>query len=130
MAPAAQVIEANLDAVNAAIAAVNGHLATGMAWPDLERLLADERARGAPLARLIASLDLPASRATLLLDDWLALDDSDEDDDGGDRGSSSGEEGGGGHAPQAPRLRVGVDLTVNAYTNAKCATLPGPLLSP
>lgn len=96
----ASVIEANLDAVNAAIAAINAQLATGMAWADVERLIEDERAKGAPVATMIAGVKFDEGRATLLLDDWAAA---------------------GGDAAKAPRLRVEIDLSVNAHTNAKCA---------
>ena len=43
----ALAIEANVDAVDAAIAAVNAQLAMGMDWHELDRLIADERAAGA-----------------------------------------------------------------------------------
>jgi hypothetical protein len=63
------LIELHAAAVDAAIVALNGQLATGIAWHELERLLEEERTRGAPVACMIASLDLANSRATLLLPD-------------------------------------------------------------
>ena len=106
--PRTQVIEANLDAVNGVIAALNAQLATGMAWSDIERLIDDERRKGAPLAALIASLNLSEGRATLLLDDWLALDDSDDDDDddGDDAASADESHAGGGGGASAARARA------------------------
>ena len=159
-----QVIEANLDAVNGVIAALNAQIATGMSWAEIGRLIDDERAKGAPLAQLIASLNLAEGTATLLLNDWLAVDSdessrsdagSDSDtasapDDAAERSpdaskgasataseaqastaSNSEREGsakratgakqnGKGGMQRAPRVRVQIDLSVNAYTNAKC----------
>lgn len=46
---AAQVIEANSDAVNAAIEAVNAQLATGLDWAALEHLVSEERTAGTRL---------------------------------------------------------------------------------
>jgi hypothetical protein len=116
----ARVIEANLDAVNNVIAALNAQLATGMAWQDLERLIADERGRGAPLAMMIAGLRLEENQATLLLDDWLGVEERVGEEERG-RGSDdeSGKEG--GVLTRVPKVRAQVDLTMNAYSNAKCA---------
>ena len=111
---AARALEANLDQVNAALAAINAQLASGMSWPDLERLIADERAAGAPLAMLVAALALEEGRATLLLDEGAG-----EGEGGGEEGDATAP------APAPPRrarkLRVQVDLSLNAHTNAKCA---------
>jgi hypothetical protein len=103
-------------------------LARASMMQDIERLIEDERAKGAPLATMIASLDLANSSATLLLDDWLALDD---DSDTGDSDDGESDDGGASNATaaaapkraskRAPRVRVDIDLTVNAYTNAECA---------
>jgi hypothetical protein len=107
-------IEASLDLVNAAIAAVNAQLATGIAWTDLERLIEEERAAGAPLAQLIVGLQLDEGRATLLLDDL------------GDQGE--GETGERTLRKGRTKRRIAVDLSANAYTNAKCALLYFPCL--
>ena len=160
-----QVIEANLDAVNGVIAALNAQIATGMSWAEIGRLIDDERAKGAPLAELIASLNLAEGTATLLLDDWLAVDSDDESsesDAGSDSDTASALDGaaerssdasmgagasaskaeastasnseregsaksatgakqnGKGGMQRAPRVRIQIDLSVNAYTNAKC----------
>lgn len=110
---AARALEANLDAVNAALAAINAQLASGMAWPDLERLIADERTAGAPLAMLVAALALEEGRATLLLEE------------GAGEGEEAGEEGDAPpRARRARKLRVQVDLSLNAHSNAKCASAP------
>ena len=51
----ALAIEANIELVDACIAAVNSQLAVGVTWTDLERLIADEKAAG-PLPSLGADL--------------------------------------------------------------------------
>ena len=86
----------------------------GMAWSDLERLIDDERAKGAPIATMIAAVRLAEGRATLLLRD-PCVEDSD--------------------VAACRRLRVNVDLSVNAHSNAKCAPHPpgysrAPLINP
>jgi hypothetical protein len=150
-----QVIEANLDAVNGVIAALNAQIATGMSWAEIGRLIDDERAKGAPLAQLIASLNLAEGTATLLLNDWLAVDsdESSRSDAGSDSDTASpdaskgasataseaqastasnseregsakratgAKQNGKGGMQRAPRVRIQIDLSVNAYTNAKC----------
>jgi hypothetical protein len=49
---AGSLIEANAAQVDACIVAINSQLATGIAWNELERLLEDERSRGAPIAQV------------------------------------------------------------------------------
>ena len=51
---AGSLIEAHAAQVDACIVAVNSQLATGIAWAELERLLEDERSRGAPVAQVRA----------------------------------------------------------------------------
>ena len=46
------LIEANAAQVDACIMAINSQLATGIAWNELERLLEEERSRGAPVAQV------------------------------------------------------------------------------
>lgn len=46
------LIEANAGQVDACIVAINSQLATGISWNELERLLEEERSRGAPIAQV------------------------------------------------------------------------------
>jgi hypothetical protein len=48
------LIEANAAQVDACIVAINSQLCTGIAWSDLERLLEEERSKGAPIAQVCA----------------------------------------------------------------------------
>ena len=46
------LIEAHAMQVDACIVAINSQLATGISWTELERLLEDERSKGAPIAQV------------------------------------------------------------------------------
>lgn len=50
------LIEAHAAQVDACIVAINGQLATGISWTELERLLEDERSKGAPIAQVSSSV--------------------------------------------------------------------------
>jgi predicted ribosome quality control (RQC) complex YloA/Tae2 family protein len=71
----ASLIEYNLEAVDAALAAVNGVVASGMSWGEIEALIKEERRSGNPVAGLIHSLQLDQNRVTLLLSNNLDEDD-------------------------------------------------------
>lgn len=74
----AQLIEYNLEDVDAAILAVRVALANGMAWVDLERMVKEERKSGNPVAGLIDKLHLERNCITLLLSNNLDEMDDDE----------------------------------------------------
>eukprot|EP00793_Prasinoderma_coloniale_P005165 PRCOL_00000926-RA len=90
----AQLIEYNLESVDAAIAACNSALAGGMDWKDLGQLIKTEKKAGNPVAGLIHSLQLERNAITLLLRN--TLDEDDERD-----------------------VRVEVSLDKSAYANAR-----------
>ncbi|GFR49968.1 hypothetical protein Agub_g12107, partial [Astrephomene gubernaculifera] len=98
----AQLITYNLGAVEAALAALNHSLATGMDWGELDRVIREERRAGNPVAALIASLQLESNSATLLLAN--SLDETGEEGD---------EEAGARKA-----VKVSVDLSLSAHANA------------
>lgn len=75
----ATLIEYNLEAVDGAIAAVRGALASGLSWKELKRLIKSEREAGNPVAALVHSLELEQNRIILLLSNFL--DDEEGDDD-------------------------------------------------
>lgn len=74
----AELIEYNLEDVDAAILAVRAALANGMDWVDLARMIKEERKAGNPVASLIDQLHLERNCITLLLSN--NLDDMDDDE--------------------------------------------------
>ncbi|GLI62598.1 hypothetical protein VaNZ11_005137 [Volvox africanus] len=98
----AQLITYNLDAVDAALVAVNQSLATGMDWSALAGLIREERRAGNPVAGLIASLELDNNSVTLLLANTL--------DDMGEDGDEA--------AMTRKAVKVSVDLSLSAHSNA------------
>lgn len=74
----AELIEYNLEDVDAAILAVRVALAKGMSWEDLARMVKEEKKSGNPVAGLIDKLHLERNCITLLLSNNL---DEMEDDE-------------------------------------------------
>ncbi|KAL2651385.1 hypothetical protein R1flu_019513 [Riccia fluitans] len=95
----AELIEYNLDDVDAAISAVRTALASGMDWKDLGRMIKEEKKAGNPVAGLIHSLQLETNQITLLLSN--NLDDMDEEE------------------KTRPVDKVEVDLSLSAHANAR-----------
>ncbi|XP_008801756.2 nuclear export mediator factor NEMF [Phoenix dactylifera] len=95
----AQLIEYNLEDVDAAILAVRVALANGMDWVDLARMVKEERKSGNPVAGLIDKLHLERNCITLLLSN--NLDEMDEDE------------------KTSPVEKVEVDLALSAHANAR-----------
>lgn len=95
----AELIEYNLEDVDAAILAVRATLASGMDWKCLVRMVKEEKKKaGNPIAGLIHSLQLEKNCITLLLSN--NLDDMDEEE------------------KTQPVDKVEVDLALSAYANA------------
>lgn len=95
----AELIEYNLEDVDAAILAVRSALATGMNWSDLIRMIKEERKAGNPIASIIHGLQLEKDQITLLL--CNNLDDMDEEE------------------KTKPATKVEVDLSLSAHANAR-----------
>ena len=74
----AELIEYNLEDVDAAILAVRVALAKGMSWEDLARMVKEEKKSGNPVAGLIDKLHLERNCMTLLLSNDLDEMDDDE----------------------------------------------------
>lgn len=74
----AELIEYNLEDVDAAILAVRVALAKGMSWEDLTRMVKEEKKSGNPVAGLIDKLHLERNCMTLLLSNNLDEMDDDE----------------------------------------------------
>lgn len=95
----AELIEYNLEDVDAAILAVRVALANAMDWVDLARMVKEEKKSGNPVAGLIDQLHLERNCITLLLSN--NLDDMDEDE------------------ITSPVDKVEVDLALSAHANAR-----------
>ncbi|KAM3413905.1 hypothetical protein BST61_g10578 [Cercospora zeina] len=118
----AQAIEANVERVEEATAAVNGLIAQGMDWEDIGRLIEQEQKRNNPVAELIRlPLKLHENTMTLLLSE-LGLEDEDgdayetdsepsdsEDEDKKETASKSDDK----------RLTIDIDLAQSAWVNAR-----------
>ncbi|KAH9683984.1 CCHC-type domain-containing protein [Citrus sinensis] len=95
----AELIEYNLEDVDAAILAVRVALANRMSWEDLARMVKEERKAGNPVAGLIDKLYLERNCMSLLLSNNL-----DEMDD---------------EEKTLPVEKVEVDLALSAHANAQ-----------
>ncbi|CAN1806308.1 Ribosome quality control complex subunit NEMF [Linum perenne] len=95
----AELIEYNLEDVDAAILAVRVALAKGMSWEDLARMVKEERKSGNPVAALIDQLHLERNCMTLLLSN--NLDEMDDDE------------------KTLPADKVEVDIALSAHANAR-----------
>ncbi|CAK9218060.1 unnamed protein product [Sphagnum troendelagicum] len=95
----AELIEYNLQDVDAAILAVRSALASSMDWKDLVRMVKEEKKAGNPVAGLIHSLQLEKNQITLLLSsDFDDMDDTEK---------------------TQPVSKVEVDLALSAHANAR-----------
>ncbi|KAI3743652.1 hypothetical protein L1987_61363 [Smallanthus sonchifolius] len=95
----AELIEYNLEDVDAAILAVRVALANGMNWDDLTRMVKEEKKSGNPVAGLIDKLHLERNSMSLLLSN--NLDEMDDDE------------------ITQPVEKVEVDLSLSAHANAR-----------
>lgn len=95
----AELIEYNLEDVDAAILAVRVALANSMNWEDLARMVKEEKKSGNPVAGLIDKLHLERNCMTLLL--CNNLDEMDDDE------------------KTWPADKVEVDLALSAHANAR-----------
>lgn len=82
----AQLILANEELVEAAIASVNEMLEGGMSWAALEHLIREEAAAGNAVAAAVDAMQLDQGRIVLLLPERSAVvgDEDDDDDDNED----------------------------------------------
>lgn len=95
----AELIEYNLEDVDAAILAVRVALAKGMSWEDLARMVKEEKKLGNPVAGIIDKLHLEKNCMSLLLSN--NLDEMDDDE------------------KTLPADKVEVDLALSAHANAR-----------
>ncbi|RMY72908.1 hypothetical protein D0863_04214 [Hortaea werneckii] len=120
----AQAIEANVERVEEAVAAVNGLIAQGMDWLDIGRLIENEQKRRNAVAELIKlPLKLQENTVTLLLAEY---EDEPEDDGYIDEteseASDSEDEARESKKPSQTkdkRLAIEIDLALSPWANAR-----------
>lgn len=123
----AQAIEANLQKVQEALAAINGLIAQGMDWVEIARLVEMEQVRQNPVAEIIKlPLKLYENTATLLLEEPNF--DDDEDFEGNETDSDVAESEDEDIKKPKPskvsvkpdtRLSIDVDLSLSPWSNAR-----------
>ena len=118
----AQAIEANLDRVEEAAAALNGLIAQGMDWVEIGRLIEMEQSRHNPVAELIKlPLKLQENTATLLLASWSQEEEDELAEVTDSEPSDSDEDATPARARPAEdkRLAVDIDLALSGWSNAR-----------
>ncbi|KAF1985395.1 hypothetical protein K402DRAFT_422027 [Aulographum hederae CBS 113979] len=125
----AAAIEANVERVGEATAAVNGLIAQGMDWVDIGRLIENEQKRGNVVAQMIRlPLKLHENTATLLLDE-AENEEENEDFEGSETDSEPSDSDDSEAQPRKPspkaaeatnrRLTIDIDLSLSPWANAK-----------
>jgi predicted ribosome quality control (RQC) complex YloA/Tae2 family protein len=121
----AQAIEANLDRVEEATAAVNGLIAQGMDWVEIERLIEMEQSRNNAVAEIIKlPLKLEENTVTLLLSDYSYEEEEEEmgdvtESDNSDSEDEDKKKSTKGSHKEDKRLTVDVDLSLSGWSNAR-----------
>ncbi|KAK0320246.1 hypothetical protein LTR82_008763 [Friedmanniomyces endolithicus] len=124
----AVAIEANVERVEEAVAAVNGLVAQGMDWVDIGRLIEKEQSRHNTVAQMIKlPLKLHENTVTLSLSEYDALKEeedmadvtdneaSDSDDDFDTTGTSVRKNA----KPETKQLAIDIDLALSPWVNAR-----------
>ncbi|ORY93012.1 fibronectin-binding protein A N-terminus-domain-containing protein [Syncephalastrum racemosum] len=109
----AQLIEYNLQMVDAAITIIRNAIASQMDWQDLSELVAEEKKKNNPIAQMIDGLKLETNQITLLLAEPEEEDDDDYDSDDSDEEEDEKEE----KEPQC--VKVDVEIGLTAFANAR-----------
>ncbi|KAI4726060.1 hypothetical protein E4T49_06169 [Aureobasidium sp. EXF-10728] len=120
----AQAIEANLDRVEEATAAVNGLIAQGMDWVEIERLIEMEQSRNNAVAEIIKlPLKLEENTVTLLLSDYSYEEEEEMGDvtesDNSDSEDEDKKKSTKGNQKEDKRLTVDIDLGLSGWSNAR-----------
>lgn len=122
----AQAIEANVERVQEATAAINSLIAQGMDWVEIDRLIEIEQKRRNPVAEMIKlPLKLRENTATLMLGEWDAEDDQDDGYYTGSEPSDSEDDEKASKkpaqsaSPAEKRLPVDIDLALSPWSNAR-----------
>ncbi|ORY60593.1 fibronectin-binding protein A N-terminus-domain-containing protein [Pseudomassariella vexata] len=118
----AGAIQANVERVEEAMEAVNGLIAQGMDWVNIEKLIERERMRNNPVAALISlPLKLSENSITLLLGEAEDVEDDVEAYETDSSESDSGYAGTEASKQKAPdrRLAVEINLGLSPWANAR-----------
>ena len=121
----AQAIEANLDRVEEARAAINGLIAQGKDWQEIGKLVELEQKRRNPVAAVMKlPLKLQENAITLLLGEWddegYESNGADETDDEASDSEDEGENKISKDSKQSEkRLTIDIDLALSAWSNAR-----------
>ncbi|KAI8983879.1 fibronectin-binding protein A N-terminus-domain-containing protein [Pilobolus umbonatus] len=111
----AQLIELNLNMVDAAITIIRNAVASQMDWQDLKDLVVEEKRKGNPIALIIDSLKLKTNQITLVLSDPVEYEDSEEE-----TGSDSEEEDQQEKTEHALKsFKIDVEIDLSAFANAR-----------
>lgn len=126
----AGAIEANIARVEETTAAINGLIAQGKDWDEIEKLIQMEKRRGNAVAEIIRlPLKLSENTATLMLGEWEAEAENDEeynssasdpsssDDETSEKTKKNGKAK--KAAPEDKRLKVDIDLGLSPWANAR-----------
>ncbi|RPB20220.1 hypothetical protein L211DRAFT_529890 [Terfezia boudieri ATCC MYA-4762] len=119
----AQAIEANLDKVEEAIAAVNSLLYQGVDWKGIDIMINNARRAGNPVAELVDGLKLTEGVITLLLAEEGAEGEEESDEEGRDVSESEEESDDDKMASkkekEQQKLRIDVKLVLSGWANAR-----------
>ncbi|KAJ3386634.1 hypothetical protein HDU84_001382 [Entophlyctis sp. JEL0112] len=130
----AAAIEANLELVDAAVAAIRGLVTRGMDWGDIEALLREERRRSGGsggVAGIVDGLELEKGIIKVILMDPDFEDDEEEDEDGddsdddSDNGNSSDrrekekKRNDREEQRRAAMMKIDLDINLSAWANAR-----------
>jgi predicted ribosome quality control (RQC) complex YloA/Tae2 family protein len=119
----AGAIEANVERVEEAVAAVNGLVAQGMDWADIGKLIENEQARHNAVAETIKlPLKLHENTVTLLLSEFDTAQGDDEMADETESEDSDDENAQPQHQQRGRedrRLTIDIDLALSAWANAR-----------
>ncbi|KAI8066316.1 fibronectin-binding protein A N-terminus-domain-containing protein [Gongronella butleri] len=115
----AQLIELNLDMVDAAISIIRNAVASQMDWKDLEELVKEEKRRSNPIALMIDGLKLQTNQITLLLSDPDEERSSEDEESGYGSDTSDSEDEQSEPKRAAELYKVDVDILETAFANAR-----------
>lgn len=108
----AQLIELNLNLVDAAITIIRNAVASQMDWQDLKDLVKEEKRRENPIALIIETLKLDTNQITLVLTDPEEYDESESSDSEDDEDKEQ--------EPESRKsYKVDVEIGLTAFANAR-----------
>jgi ribosomal protein S1 len=107
----------NMERVEEALRSVNGLIARGMDWGDIERLIEHERSRGNPVAEIILKCMFKEGKIILGLRE--VEDDEDDEDDEDKSWDEMEEDEVEEQKDKGPVVEIEVDLGLSAWANTR-----------